>query len=454
MKFFSARRALSAGVVAAASVAAFAVPSAASAALPGHCKGTSTEGAGSSFQLEAEELFRKGFNANKSVGCVGVGSPEITKYRSVGSGAGYKEWAVKELYGTVGFVGTDNTVNAAEKAVVEGQVDEGKTSSMLTIPLLQGAEAIVVNVPTGCTANSKVAAGRLGINQKTLEGIYEGTVTKWSEILGTAAGQENTGNELTGAECKPEEDAIIPVVRADGSGTTHIFKKFLFQINGASFAIEGGGEQTWGELAEGASSTKWPTAAGVFHPAETTNTGVLKAVAEKPGSIGYADLAQARNPANGGFTGQSASRFWTVLESERSEKTTSKGIKIKSKYKDPSTDGDSATTAESNCKKTEFSNGKGSFPPPSVSAPWNEVGAKQFSKSYALCGLTYVFALSNYSAYASHGGNAEEAQTARDYIAYATSKKGGAKEIKGHDYAALPKSLIEKAEEGVTSIED
>ena len=78
MKFLTARRAFSAGIVAAASVAAFAVPSAASAALPGHCKGTSTEGAGSSFQLEAEELFRKGFNANKSVGCVGAGSPEET----------------------------------------------------------------------------------------------------------------------------------------------------------------------------------------------------------------------------------------------------------------------------------------------------------------------------------------------------------------------------------------
>ena len=136
-------------------MAAFAVPSAASAALPGHCKGTSTEGAGSSFQLEAEELFRKGFNTSKSAGCVGAGSPEITKYRSVGSGAGYKEWAVKELYGTVGFVGTDNTANAAEKAVVEGQVDEGKTSKLLTVPLVQGSEAIVVNVPTGCTANSK-----------------------------------------------------------------------------------------------------------------------------------------------------------------------------------------------------------------------------------------------------------------------------------------------------------
>ncbi len=448
MKFLSARRALWACVIAAASMAAFALPSAANAALPGHCKGSSTEGAGSSFQLEAEEVWRKGFNTNKSAGC--VGGPEITKYRSVGSGAGYKEWAVSELYGTVGFVGTDNTANTAEKEVVEKQVDEGKTSKLLTVPALQGAEAIVVNLPAGCTANSKAASGRLGINQDTLEKIYTGEVTKWSEIVA----QEGPGNELTGGGCTPASDPITPVVRKDGSGTTHIFKKFLFLSNGELLASEDAKEHTWGELAEGSLSTVWPTAAKVLKPTETTNTGLLKEVAATPGSIGYADLAQARNPANGGFTGQSASRFWIVVESERKEKVTSKGLKITRKYKDPSSNGDTGATAESNCKKTEFSNGKGSFPPPSVEAPWNEVGAKQFSKSYPLCGLTYVFALSNYEAYASHGGNAGEAQTARDYIAYVTSKKGGGKEIKGHDYSPLPKQLIPKAEEGVEKIED
>ena len=208
-----------------------------------------------------------------------------------------------------------------------------------------------------------------------------------------SSAQEGTGNELTGAGCEPAADTITPVVRKDGSGTTHIFKKFLFLSDGGKFASEDGKEHTWAELGEGSLSIVWPTAAKTLHPAETTNTGVLKAVAETPGSIGYADLAQARNPINGGFTGQSASRFWTVLESERKEKTTSKGLKITRKYKDPSTDGDSSTIAESNCKKTEFSNGGGAFPPPSVTSNWNEVSGKAFSKSYALCGLTYVLAL-------------------------------------------------------------
>jgi ABC-type phosphate transport system substrate-binding protein len=443
MKFLSARRTLSAGIIAAASVAAFVAPSAASAALPGHCKGASSEGAGSSFQLEAQEVWKKGFNANKSAGC--IGGPTIG-YRSVGSGAGYKEWAVSEHFGTVGFVGTDNTVNAAEKEAVEKQATAG-TSQVLTVPVVVGAEAIVVNLPENCTANSKAAPGRLGLDQATLEGIYAGTITKWSQIVSS----EGTGNELTGAGCTPATDTITAVVRKDGSGTTHIFKKFLNQTDGSALASEDGKEHSWAELAEGSLSTVWPTAANTLHPAETTNTGVLKAVAATPGAIGYADLAQARNAANGGFTGQSASRFWLVLENERKEKTTSKGLKITRKYKDPSSNGDALATAESNCKKTEFSNGKGSFPPPTVDSAWNEVTAKQFSKSYALCGLTYNLVLSNYEAYT--GGTAAEAQTVRDYLAFETSTKGGGKEIKGHDYSALPKQLLPSAEEGVSAIE-
>ncbi len=453
MKVFSARRALSAGVVAAASVAAFAVPSAASAALPGHCKGASTEGAGSSFQLEAEELWKKGFNTNKA-GCTKAGENPTIGYRSIGSGAGYKEWKEKELYGTVGFVGTDNTVNPAEKTAVEEQADAGKSAQLMTIPVVQGAEAIVVNLPTGCTATSTVAAGRLAINQATLEGIYSGTVTKWSEIVA----DEGTGNELKGT-CVPSEDTITPVVRLDSSGTTHIFKKSLFNNNQAKLADETGEEHTWGELAEGTKvgatslNQSWPTAAKVVHAKTSTNTGVLKEVAETPGAIGYADLAQARNPANGGFTGQSASRFWLEVEASDKVKVTSKGTKHKRKYTDPSTNGDSAATAESNCKKTEYSNGVGSFPPPSVKSNWNEVGAKRESKTYPICGLTYVLALTNYEAYASHGGNAAEAQTVKDYVGF-IGGKAGAKEIKGHDYNALPKTLLSSSEEGFEGIED
>src|SRR5262249_46247019 len=159
------------------------------------------------------------------------GGPTIA-YRSIGSGAGFKEWSEKELFSTVGFIGTDNTVNASEKALVEGK----GTGEVLTIPVMQSAVSVVVNLPTGCTATSKAAAGRLSLNQDTLEGIYRGTIQTWGEV----APAPGTGNELKGAECGTKE--IIPIVRLDGSGTTHIFKKFLNLTNAGNIASSDGKE--------------------------------------------------------------------------------------------------------------------------------------------------------------------------------------------------------------------
>ncbi len=441
MTFMTARRAISTGIVAAASVAAFVAPSAASAALPGHCLGTSTEGAGSSLQAEAQAIWDPGFSTSKA-GC--IGGPTV-KYHSIGSGAGYKEWNEKHNYGTIGFVGTDNTVNLAEKESVEKEVEAGKSSELLTIPVLQGSVAIVVNLPENCTATSKVASGRLGLNQSTLEGIYKGSINNWTQLNEV----EGASNTLTGTGCNT---AIIPVVRKDSSGTTHIFKKFLNLSDSSPLASEDGKEHTWSELGEGSLSKTWPTGAKVVHAAEETGPGLLKEVAAKPGSIGYANLADARNTANGGFTGQSASRFWVVLESSKKEKATSKGVKISRKYVDPSKNKDAEAASEANCKDTEFSNGGGSFPPPTVDSPWNEVTAKAESKTYALCGLTYDLVLTNYEAYA--GGTANEAQTVIDFENYVLSSTGGAKAVaKTHDYAPLPKLLAPEALKGIEKIE-
>jgi phosphate transport system substrate-binding protein len=447
MKFLSARRAVSTGIVAAASVAAFAVPSAANAALPGHCAGTTTEGAGSSLQAEAQiPVWDPGFSANKSAGC--ISGPKVT-YRSIGSGAGYKEWNEKEKFGEVGFVGTDNTVNLSEKESVESKPGKTGTSKLLTLPVLQGAIAIVVHLPEGCTATSSKASGRLEVNQSALEGVYKGSITTWAAFV---AANEGTGDALSGGSCNTASK-ITPVVRLDSSGTTHIFKKFLNLSDNSKLASEDGKEHTWAELAEGSLSTKWPNAAGVLKAETETGPGLLKTVAKNAGTIGYANLADAENTANGNFKpGESTATFWTPFESSRKEKTTSKGLKITRKWAEP------VKGSESNCKDTEFTNGPngegGTFPPPSVDSAWNEVTGADQSKSYALCGLTYDLVLTNYAAYSAKGGNANEAQTVKDFMSYVLSKKGGAKEIKAHFYSPLPKAVEKEAQEGVSLIED
>ena len=352
-----------------------------------------------------------------------------------------------------GFIGTDNTANTAEIEKIEELANPKKSSKLLTVPVVQGAVSIPVNLPANCTANSAVAPGRLVMNSDAIEKIYKGDITKWSEILGESFG----GNELTGVGCTPAADTITPVVRNDGSGTTHIFKRYFALIDPeGKFEAEDGGTYTWSELAEGTASKtagkslnqEWPTAAKVDRAATTTNTGVLKTIGEVPGAIGYADLAQARNPANGEFA-KGGKEFWMELESSKKIK----GEKIKRKYTDPSTDGLSTVTANSNCKKTVYVNGKKEFPPPTLESAWNEVGGDVTSKTYALCGLTYDFALSKYGSYSTHGATEGEAATVRDYLKYVTDKKGGQKDIENHDYAAMPKELLNEDKEGLEKID-
>jgi len=450
MSSSSVRRMLLACFVCAASLAAAVAPGVASAEIKiEKCKGSNITGAGSSFQLEAEEVWKKQFNEPGKLNC--AGGPTVS-YESVGSGAGYKKWQEKEEYGGFGFVGTDNTANQAEIEKIEEEASPKKSSKLLTMPVVQGAVAVVTNLPANCTANSSVAANRLVMNSEALEKIYKGEITKWSEILGSSFG----GNELTGAGCTPSTDVITPVVRNDGSGTTHIFKRYFALIDPETkMEGEDGGSYTWSELAEGTPSKTvgkslnqtWPK--GVVTRAETTtNTGVLKEVGKIPGAIAYADLAQARNPVNGEFA-KGGKEFWMELESSKKVKGTS----VKRKYTDPSTDGLSTTIANSNCKKTVYVNGKKEFPPPTLQSPWNEVGSNTESKTYALCGLTYVFALTKYSSYSGKGATEAEAATVRDYIKYITNKKGGQASIVGHDYAPMPKELLNEDLAGAATID-
>jgi ABC-type phosphate transport system substrate-binding protein len=514
MKFLSARGIVPACVISAAAVAALAAPGGAGAALLPQCSGVqSLEGAGSSLQEEAINLvWVPGFNkagslstkaCNKGTGL----EPKIT-YRGVGSGAGFKEWNVKEFFGTVGFVGTDNTVNPAEKAELEAKGKEQSGGKVLTVPVAQGSVAILVNLPEGCGAESTASKGRLALNQSTLEQIYNNEITEWNKITddgdkfvgltvkvtkitlvkgsaiatvasggfpGVAVGATVTGtgipvgttvlsikgNELelsasaTKAsaaasltfkdECNPAT-AIKTVVRKDGSGTTHIFKRFLHWSNEGSLTTPSG-NFSWNELSEAANSTLWPTGVGAIKG--ETGKGVVEAVEGNPGSIGYANLADARNPTFSTFIpnkvtpltggGEKKQRFWAVLENEPGT------------YADPSSNKDVEARAAANCVKTEYSNGVASFPPPSVESNWNEVTTKQFSKTYAICGLTYDLVFANYRAY--KGTSQGEATTAHDYLGFVLDAKGGQKEINAkHDYLALPKVVLTKSLEGLLLI--
>lgn len=452
MKSLSTRRIASACVVSAAAVAALALPGAASAALGQQCSGVSITGQGSSLQAVAQqEIWGPGFHTSAdSFACNGKqgskGTPTIT-YNSTGSGAGLRSWGVepKELkevsFGPGNaFAATDEPPNEKQLEEIEGQESTKTAGTIMSIPVAQESVVVLAHLPSGCTATSTVAEGRLAFTNADLEGVYAGTLKKWGEITGG-------GDAITGVGCA--EAAITPVARFDQSGTTHIFKRYLSLIDPAALATEKGTE-TWGELSEGSLNTVWPTAAGVVKPAVKGGGELLAKVAATAGSIGYVNLAEARKSAT--FVppagGAKQATFWGVLEN--GHKGTGKKEKIT--FQDPSTNGDVATLAAANCAKTVYTNGVEPFPPGSVFEAWNTVTTSITlkEKTYSLCGLTYDISTTDYELLP--GTTEPEATTVENYLKFVTSKKEGQTLLPGDDYLGLPKDVIAKAEAGAVKV--
>ncbi len=458
MKSLSARRLVPACAITAAFVAAAAAPSVASAAP--HCSKSAEaaiRGKGSSAQkLLQKEIWNVQFNTSANpLACNGTqgeaGTPKVS-YESTGSGAGLESWGIEQKkpgeqelwFGPKNaFVGTGIGPNAKQESEITSHTEGAK---VLTIPVAQPAIAILIHLPKGCLGvEGGPKAGTIAIKQKTLEQVFEGKKTKWSQILNKAKMKEATKKscEKTGK--------ITRAVREDGSGTTDAFMKYLNTIDKNKAAYEGG--KTWNQEGEVANNTEWPNQATDPVLKGNGGGGVAKAVAEHEGTIGYANVADAR--ANLAFIpeteenakhekgkgGPGTPVFWADVEN------------AKGSYANPSTNGEIAGISNSNCEETVYTNGFGKkpFPPPGVEETWNEVSVGLTQKNYEPCYLTYDLALTHYKG-ANKGAIAgageaesaepteEESNLVSDYIQYELSTgTGGAQEAAlGQDYLGDP----------------
>ena len=450
MRHFSARRLVPAGIIAAAGAVALMAPGAASASLGTQCSGSDIGGQGSSLQKLAQELWIPNFNtSSEKFACNGTQGSKATpkiSYNPSGSGAGLKSWGVGNLEhkyeATNAFIGTDEAPSPAAKTEIEENELTLQPKTLLTIPVLQAAVAVIVHLPAGCTATSTSNKGRLVLNFSTLEAIWNGSITNWTEI-------KDGGDAFTGT-CS---SAITHVVRLDGSGTTHIFKKYLGLVSKTAFPItnakgESTGSHTWSEISEGAENTSWPTADAVVRPEKTGNGPVVAKVATTPGSIAYANLADVR--ANSAFVppagGAKTAVFWVPIQNKTGETIT---------YKDPSTNKEVAALKESNCAKEEYTDGENPFPPENAQASWSQVTTKTVEPNYPICGLTFDLAFTSYGKYP--GTSLEEATTVNNYLQYVmnTSKEkegnknnGGQALIKLHDYEPLSGTILKLGQKG------
>ena len=537
MSSLSMRRLIPVCVVVVAALAAAIAPGSASATtdLGEQCSGANPiKGRGSSFQNTLLQKWVVDFNEIGGVpnanplacgGSQGSGGKPKVEYLSGGSGACLHAWGTEKVetpkFKETAYCGTDEAPNATQKSEMESFKTGGETRSIETIPVAQGAVAVVVHLPEHCKAESeievngkKVKLGRLVFENSTVEGVYAGTIRTWKQLLAdqttgsdklicrgnteSKEGEEGLdlikfinekGKEITvpsgtrATAAQEEEEVIHATVRLDHSGTTHIFKSYIEQINTSPIEMEAypeeiGSKKTgcgaakpeesekWDEVAEACQNQRWPAAAKVVRGTIVGNPGVEARVNQVQSSIGYGDLGSVRE--SGFFSkkgvggenvkgtettvGEKHTEFWAEVQDTATPAT--------SGYAEPATNGDIEKSARSNCDDTVYTNEAGkAFPPANTRELWNGAKAELTEKKYAICGLTYDLLLRQYAFYPELGVESEGkpiATAAHDFLLWAVNNKeeGGSNTtfFNTSDYEALPTVLRTKAEKGIEEV--
>ncbi|MGO8860802.1 MAG: phosphate ABC transporter substrate-binding protein PstS [Acidimicrobiales bacterium] len=193
----------------------------------------SLTGAGSTFD---QPLFARQFydynHANSKV---------TVNYASVGSGTGESDI----LSGSVNFGASD---------VPEPAGTTGSGGAILQIPVVLGGIAMAYNEP--CLGAHTQLTGT------QIAQIFAGKITDWNKIDGSCAAGSN----------------IVPVHRADSSGTTNAFTHYMTAVDSTD----------WPAANDGKTSSGWVGGLG-----GNGNAGVAGDVADTPGAIGYVELAYA-----------------------------------------------------------------------------------------------------------------------------------------------------------------
>lgn len=200
----------------------------------------------------------------------------VLAYESVGSSAGLKKIRANET----GFGASDVAPSDAELA----------KDGLVIFPVAVTGIAPVVNLP-------KIGEDQLRLTGDVLARIFLGEITKWNapEIA-----------TLNPARSLPD-GPIQVVVREDGSGTTYNFADYLAKIS-----------PVWKSRYGVKTSFNWPA----NFIAVKGSGGVVKAVKETVGSIGYVDYGYVKENmltavqvmnADGEFTKPSISAFRKAL---------------------------------------------------------------------------------------------------------------------------------------------
>jgi phosphate transport system substrate-binding protein len=168
-------------------------------------------------------------------------------YQSIGSGGGQKQI----LSQTVDFGASDGPMSNENLAKAPGKI--------LHIPTVAGAVVVTYNLP---------GSPGMKLDGPAVADIFLGKLTKWNDKRIAAL---NPGVKL------PDTDLVV-VHRSDGSGTSYIFTDYLSSVS-----------PQWEKEVGRNTSVKWPAGLGA-----KGNEGVAGQVRQLAGTIGYVELAYAR----------------------------------------------------------------------------------------------------------------------------------------------------------------
>ncbi|MEU4690203.1 phosphate ABC transporter substrate-binding protein PstS [Actinoplanes sp. NPDC023714] len=226
---------------------------------PISCASGTTGGQGSSAQTSALQAWIKAYQ---------IACPDATiAYAGTGSGAGVRAF----LDGEGDFAGTDSALSGQDLR----KAAERCGGPVVHLPLVAGPIALAYNV---------AGVGELRLTPETIAEIFSGKVTAWDDPAIAAT------NPLAALP----STAIRTIHRADGSGTTDNFTRYL-----AAAAP--------GRWPHGAGST-WRAPGGT---GEKGSHRVVAAVGRTDGAIGYVESSYALlndlpvvriGPAGGPFT--------------------------------------------------------------------------------------------------------------------------------------------------------
>jgi phosphate transport system substrate-binding protein len=204
---------------------------------PSGSTGAELNGAGATFP---QLIYQKWFQEYKDKTGVAI------NYQGIGSGGGIKQITAH----SVDFGASDAPMSDAEMQ---------KAPGIQHIPTVAGAVVIAYNLPG-------VPAG-LKFTGPVIANIYLGKIKNWND---PAIAGLNPGAKLPATP-------IVPVHRADGSGTTNIFTTYLSQVS-----------PDWKNAVGAGKDVKWPGGTG-----GKGNPGVAALVKQTPGAVGYVELAYA-----------------------------------------------------------------------------------------------------------------------------------------------------------------